>query len=207
VVLTELDQPTTARALAFADGSDQALLSAMRSNMPRGGITEGKLGARRAMQPASYRLLDNRILENALGFLDDDISAAFLGGLSKYRALTKAARDSIADPKHSEVMVTLIDPYQITSTQKPYIALVADDSEITRITFEISFVFGMFQTAVVIRRGAIESVESETCSLGVTLSLEGWQPPLLKRDLQLRVRLPVRPPISIPLPPNAQHRR
>jgi hypothetical protein len=65
----------------------------------------------------------------------------------------------------------------------------------------------MFQTAVVIRRGAIESVESETCSLGVTLSLEGWQPPLLKRDLQLRVRLPVRPPISIPLPPNAQHRR
>ena len=204
MVSTELGRPTTARALAFADGSDQALLSAMRANMPRGGIAEAKLRDRRTMQPASYRLLNGRILENALGFLDEDISAPFLAGLSKYRALTKAAQDSLAGPKHSEVMVTLIDPYQITSTQKPYIALVADDSEIARVPFEISFVFGMLQTAVAIRRGAIESVESETCSLRVTLSLEGWQPPLLKRDLQLRVQLPVRPPIPIPLPPNAQ---
>ena len=207
MVPTELSQPTTTRELAFAGGSDQALLSAMQANMPRGSIAEAKLRDRRTMQPASYRLLNDRILENALGFLDEDISAPFLAGLSKYRALTKAARDSLADPKHSEVMVTLIDPYQITSTQKPYIALVADDSEIARVPFEISFVFGMLQTAVVIRRGTIESVESETCSLSVTLSLEGWQPPLLKRDLQLRVRLPVHPPIPIPLPPNAKHRR
>lgn len=203
MVPTELGQPTTARALAFAGGSDEALLSAMRANMPRGGIAEAKLGDRRTMQPASYRLLNGRILENALGFLNEDISAPLLAGLSKYRALTKAARDSLADPQHSEVMVTLIDPCQVVSTQKPYIALVVDDSEIARVAFEISFVFGMFQTAVVIRRGAIESVESEACSLGVTLSLEGWQPPLLKRDLQLRVRLPVRPPIPIPLSPNA----
>jgi len=203
VVPAELGQSTTARALAFADGSDEALLSAMQANAPRGGIAEAKLKDRRTMQAASYPLLNTRILENALGFLDEDVSAPFLAGLSKYRALTKAARDSLADPKQSEVVVTLIDPYQITSTQKPYIALVVDDSEIARVTFEISFVFGMFQTAAVIRRGAIESVQSEACSLGVTLSLEGWQPPLLKRDLQLRVRLPVRPPIPIPLPPNA----
>jgi hypothetical protein len=200
VIPTELGAHTTARALAFGGGSDEALLSTMRTNMPRGGIAEAKLRDRRPLQPASYRLLNGRILENALGFLNDDISAPFLAGLSKYRALAKAARDSLADPKHSEVMVTLIDPYEITSTQKPYIALVVDDSEIARVTFEISFVFGMFQTAVVIRRGAIESVESEACSLGITLALEGWQPPLLKRDLQLRVRFPVRPPVPIPLP-------
>jgi hypothetical protein len=198
----ELSQPTTARALAFGDGNDQALLSAMRANMPQGGIAEAKLRDRRALQPASYRLLNGRILENALGFLNEDISAPFLAGLSKYRALTKAARDSLADPKQSEVLLTLIDPYQVTSNQKPYLALVVDDYEIARVTFEVSFVFGMFHTAVVIRRGAIESVESDACSLGVTLTLEGWQQPLLKRDLRIRLRLPVRPPIRIPLPPN-----
>jgi hypothetical protein len=174
----------------------------MRANMPRGGIAEARLRDRRTMQPASYRLLNGRILENALGFLNEDISAPFLAGLSKYRALTKAARDSLADPTHAEVLVTLIDPYQITSTQKPHIALVADDSEIARVTFVLTLVFGMFQTAVVIRDGAIEAVETEACSLSLTLALEGWDPPLLKRDLPLQVRLPVRPPIPIPLPPN-----
>jgi hypothetical protein len=179
----------------------------MRANMPRGGIAEAKLRHQRAMQPVSYRLLNGRILENALGFLNEDIGAPFLAGLSKYRALTQAARDSLADPRQAEVLVTLIDPYEITSTQQPYIALVVDGSEIARVDFEISFVFGMFQTAVVIRRGAIESVESEACSLDVTLTLQGWQPPLLKRDLRLQVRLPVRPPIPIPLPPPAESSR
>lgn len=197
--MIELAQPTTARALAFGDGSDQGLLATMRSNMPRGGIAEAKMRGRE-LEPASYRLLNGRILETALGFLDDDISAPFLAGLGKYRALTKAARDSIADPKQSEILVNLIDPYKITSSQRPYVALVVDDSEIARITFEITFEFGMFQTAVVVRRGAIESVDCEACSLTATLSLEGWQNPLLKRELHVRIRLPVRPPIPIPLP-------
>lgn len=198
-MVVELSHRTAARALAFGDGNDAALLSTMRANMPRRGIAEAKLNDQR-LPPASYRLLNGRILETALGFLNEDISAPFVTGLGKYQALTKAAQDTLADPDHAEVLVTLIDPYQITSTQRPYIALVVDDSEIARVSFEITFVFGMFQTAVVVRRGAIESVECEACSLTVTLALEGWQPPLLTRDLPLRVRLPVRPPIPIPLP-------
>jgi hypothetical protein len=61
-------------------------------------------------------------------------------------------------------------------------------------------VFGMFQTAVGVRRGAIESVICEACSLTVTLSLTGWDPPLLQRKVQLPVQLPVKPPQRIPLP-------
>jgi hypothetical protein len=201
VIPAELGQGATTRALAFSNGSDEALMSAMRATMPRGGIAEAQLRNRRAMLPASYHLLNGKILENALGFLDEDLSAPFLTGLAKYRARTKAARDSLANPNSAEVLVTLIDPYQITSIQHPYLALVADDTEIARVGFDLTIVFGVFQTAVVIRRGAIEAVESDACSLSVTLTLQGWQPPLLKRDLHLRVRLRVRPPIAIPLPP------
>ncbi|HEX6355926.1 hypothetical protein [Actinophytocola sp.] len=201
MVPTELGRGATARSVVFGDGSDEALLNRMRANMPPGGIAEARLRDRREMQPASYRLLNGRILETALGFLSEDISAPFLAGLSKYRALTQAARDTLADPNQAEVLVTLVDPYEITSTHKPYIALVVDESEFARVTFDVTIVFGMFSTAVAVRRGAIEAVETEACSVSVTLTLEGWQPPLLTRSLRLPIRLPVRPPVPIPLPP------
>jgi hypothetical protein len=197
MAVVELSGRTTVRALAFGGGGDVELLSMMRANMPGGGIAEAALRDQRPLRPASYRLLNGRILENALAFLDEDITAAFLAGLSKYRALTQAAHDSLADPRQAEVLVTLIDPYQITSTHHPYIALISHGTEISRVTFEISITFGMLHTAVVVRRGAIEAVESEACSLGLTVTLQGWQPPLLQRDLPLRVRLPVRPPIRL----------
>jgi len=198
--MAELGRGTTARALAFGDGSDEALLTTMRANMPRGGIAEARLRGRRELRPASFRLLNGKILETALGFLNEDVSAPFLAGLAKYRALTKAARDSLADPGRAEVLVSLIDPYRITSTQKPYVALVVEETELARVTFDLTVVFGMFATAVAVRAGAITAVETEACALSVTLSLEGWQPPLLKRDLRLPVRLPVRPPLPVPLP-------
>jgi hypothetical protein len=71
------------------------------------------------------------LLVIALHFLDEGLARPFLAGLSKYQALAKgqvkAARDSLADPQCTEIMVTLIDPYEITSTQRPHVSLVVDD--------------------------------------------------------------------------------
>jgi len=200
VVATELGRRTTARAVAFDDSSDDTLAAGMAANMPRGGIAAANMPRQRQLPPSAYRLLDGRILAAAARFLDEDLSEPLLAGLSKYRALVKAARDSLADPAHADVIVTLIDPYEITSTQRPYLALIADDNEIARVSFEIKLVFGMFETSVAVRRGAIESVECNACALAITLSLVGWNPPLLHRTMQLPVRLPVRPPMAIPLP-------
>lgn len=203
MVTTELDQRTTVRAVAFGDGSDDALIVAMAAKLPQDGVAAAKMTGQRALPQPAYRMLDNRILASASRFLDEDLTEPFLAGLVKYRALVKAAHDSLADPQHAEVMVTLIEPYEITSTQHPYVALVVDNREITRVSFEISMVFGLFETAVAVRRGAIESVECEACSLAITLSLAEWKEPLLHRKVQLPVRLPVRPPVTIPLPGGA----
>jgi hypothetical protein len=206
VTTPELTARTTVRSLAFSDGNSDARVAEMLTRIPRGGIAEAKLAGRVAVPPPAYRLLNSRILETALGFLDEGLAGLLLAGLSKYRALTKAAQDTLANPRHAEVLVTLIDPYEIKSLQRPSVALVVDDVEIARVTFEISLVFGMFETAVVVRRGAIESVETGACSLTVTLSLVGWEQPLLRRHGQLRVRLRVRPPMPIPLPGQQPHR-
>jgi hypothetical protein len=194
-----LGHRTTIRAGAFGDDSDDALMTAMAANLPRGGIAATKMTGQRALPQSAHRLLDSRILAIALQFLDEDLAEPFLAGLGKYRAIVKAAHASLADPQRAEVMVTLVDPYEITSTHRPYVALVVDDSEIARVSFEISLVFGLFETAIAVRRGAIESVECEACSLAITLTLIGWQEPLLHRKIQLPVRLPVRPPMTIPL--------
>lgn len=196
----ELRQHTTARAAAFDGSSNDQLAARMTPNLPSGGIAAVNLSRQRPLPASTYRLLDSRILDTAAQFLDEDISAPLLSGLSKYRALENAARESLAKPAGAEVVVTLIDPYEVTSTQRPYLALVVDDNEIARVTFQITLVFGMFETSVAIRRGAIEWVDCNACALAVTLSLVGWDPPLLHRKLQLPVRLPVRPPIPIPLP-------
>ena len=200
---TELAQGTTARAAAFGPtGNDEALTRVMAPNLP-GGIASTHLRERRPQSPSSYRLLDSRILAFGLQFLDQDVSGPLMSGLSKYRALVAAANESRADPRQAEVIVNLIDPYEITSKQSPYVALEVDNSEIARVGFDLTMVFGMFQTAVAIRRGAIESVLCEACSFTITLSLTGWQPPLLHKKVQLPVRLPVRPPRPIPLPDRA----
>lgn len=199
MVPVELSQTTSVRAIAFGATGNDTLLAAMRSRMPQGGIAEAHLRGRRTLPPASYRMLNGRILETALGFLNEDISAPFLAGLGKYRELATAAADTRANPQ-SETVVSLVDPYEINSTQQPYVALMVNDSEIARVTFEITLAFGMFATAVAVRRGAIESVDCEACSLKVTLKLVGWDPELITKEVHLRVRLPVNPPMRIPLP-------
>lgn len=193
-----LHQGTTVRAGAMGDGSDDALIATMAANLPREGIVAARTTGPRALPQSAHRLLDTRILAIALQFLDEDLAAPFLAGLAKYRAIVKAAHDSLVDPQHAEAMVTLLDPYEISSIQRPYVALVVDDSEIARVSFEISLVFGLFETAVAVRRGAIEAVECEACSLAVTLSLVGWTEPLLHRQVELPVRLAVRPPMIVP---------
>jgi hypothetical protein len=194
-----LGHETTVRAVAFGSGTDDALIAAMAANLPRRSIAAANMTDERALPQSTYQLLDRRILAIALRFLDEDLAVPFLTGLGKYRALLKAAHDTRANPEQGEVLVTLADPHRITSTQHPYVALVIDDREIARVSFEISLVFGLFETAVAVRRGAIESVECEACSLTIILSLVGWTEPLLHREVQLPVRLPVRPPMMIPL--------
>jgi hypothetical protein len=196
----ELTDRTTVRSMALGDGGPEGHVAEMLTRIPRGGIAEAKLSGRRALPQPAFRLLNSRILETALGFLDESLSEPLLAGLGKYQALTKAAQDTLSQPRKPEVMVTLIDPYEIKSLQQPSVGLVVDDAEIARVTFEISLVFGMFETAVAVRRGAIESVVAGACSLAVTLSLVGWHEPLLKRQGQFRIRLRVDPPVPIPLP-------
>ena len=196
----ELVGGLTARQAAFGHpDSDEALLREMTSHSPAD-IASPHLKGRRAQTHPGNRMLTGRILEFGLQFLDQELSKPLLSGLAKYRALLEASHDSLADPRQAEVVVTLIEPHEITSTHSPYVSLEANDAEIARVAFELSMVFGMFQTAVAVKRGAIESVICETCSLDVTLSLVGWQPPLLQRKVQLPVRLPVRPPLRIPGP-------
>jgi hypothetical protein len=196
---TEMVQGTTARQAAFGRSSDDQLLGEMRTKAPDD-IAAAHLAGHRARTHPGNRMLTGRVLEFGLQFLDQELSKPLLSGLAKYRALITASRESLADPRNAEVVVTLIEPHEITSTQSPYVSLEVGTAEIARIAFEITMVFGMFQTAVAVRRGAIESVLCEACALDVTLSLTGWQPPLLHRKVQLPVRLPVRPPLRIPGP-------
>ncbi len=193
---TELIRPTSVRAVAFEQASVDAVVAAMTPQLPQDGIA--------SVQPARQtvlrqRLLDGRILSSAVEFLDEDLAGLFLTGLGRCHAVVQAGRTSLADPKRGETTVTLIDPYEIHSTQRPYVSVLVDGQEVTRVEFELDVVFGLLETAVVVRDGAIQAVECIACSVAVTFSLLGWEHPLLKKKLRLPVRLPVWPPMPIPL--------
>jgi hypothetical protein len=80
------------------------------------------------------------------------------------------------------------------------VALIVDGGETARIAFKISLVFGLFETAFAAGEG--RSSQS-SAGLARLASLYRWPDgtALLRRQVQLRVRLLVRPPMTIPLPP------
>lgn len=96
MALAELAPYTTTRALV--GGSDAELLAVMRGDLSRDGVAEGELAHQRELRPASHRLLNSRILETALDFLNESVSGPVVEGLTKCRALVQAAHDSLADP-------------------------------------------------------------------------------------------------------------
>lgn len=195
---TEQQRRTTLRAAVFAGETDDVLTGRMRPHVRAPGMACTRMRPTRAVPRSAYRLLDSRILATALHFLDQDPDPLLLAGLRRYRALTDAARETLAAPGR-EVVVTLIEPYRVVSTHHPEVAVLVDGNPIGTVTFDLGITFRMGETAVAVRCGGIEAVDCVAGSMTVDLSLPGGES-LLHGSTKFPVHRTLRPPIAIPVP-------
>jgi hypothetical protein len=198
VTRTEIVTRPTLRATVFGQQSDDALTARMETHLPPTGMTPDRVATTRAVPRSALRLIDSRILSTALRFLDQDPFPLLLAGLKKYRALAEAA------PGREEVVI-LVDPYRVISEHRPEVALLIDGTEVARVGFDLRIAFGMCETAVAVRLGAIDSVDCEAGAVSVDLSVPGGEK-LLHGEAEYSVRRELRPPIMIPVDPRPERR-
>ncbi|CRK52365.1 hypothetical protein RHCRD62_40252 [Rhodococcus sp. RD6.2] len=198
--MTTADVPsrTTLRAAAFGDEPDAVLTDRMTPLVPARGLASGQLTGRRAVSRTALRLIDSRILATSLRFLDQPPCPLLLSGLTRFQALTRAARDTLSAPGR-QVVVSLVEPYRVTSRHRPEVAVILDGNEIAHVPFDLVVTFAMCETSLAVRRGAIEAVDCAAGALTVSLALADGER-LLHRTAKFPVRQEVRPPMRIPLP-------
>ncbi|GAA4487256.1 hypothetical protein GCM10023094_45360 [Rhodococcus olei] len=196
---TDQERRTTLRTAVFRGESDSVLTDRMRPHVREPGMACTRMPRTRAVPRSAFHLLDSRILATALRFLDQDPDPLLLAGLRRYRALVTAARETLAAPGR-EVVVTLVEPYRVTSEHHPEVTVLVDGNPLGSVTFDLCVTFRMGETAVAVRRGAIEAVDCVAGALKVELSLSGGES-LLHGSTAFPVRRTLRPPVAIPLPP------
>ncbi|MFE3292672.1 hypothetical protein [Rhodococcus sp. NPDC059234] len=193
------DDGTSLRTAVFERAPDNVLTGRMRPQVPTTGLVSGRVRSTHPLPRSACRLLDSRVLEAALRFLDQDPHPLLLTGLARYRALTDAARQTLATPGR-DVVVTLATPYRVTSEHHPEVAVIIDGTEAGTVEFDLDVAFEMGETSLAVRKGAIAAVDCVAGSVTLDLSLAQGER-LLHGTRRFPVHQDVDPPIPIPVLP------
>jgi hypothetical protein len=191
--------PTGLRALTRA-GDATAVRAEMASALPEGGLAASRLTHDRLLT-ATYRLLDSQILTAAVGCLDQDIGTPVAEWLAGYQELRTAAAETLADPEQTR-SVLFKKPYRLDTAQTSDIVLRVHEKEIADFPFTLEISLELGETSVTVRRGAIEEVECVAATVSGSLTFADVSPPLWRRTASTSaLRLPIRPPVHVPLVP------
>lgn len=193
---TENGHDASLRTAVFEHVPDGELTDRMRPQVPATGLVSGRVPRTHPIPRSASRLLDARVLEAALRFLDQDPHPLLLTGLARYRALSDAARDTLAAPG-KDVVVTLVEPYRVTSRHHPEVAVIIDGTEVGAVEFDLDVTFAMGETSLAVRKGEIAAVDCVAGSLTLDLSLTKGDR-LLHGSKGFPVHRNVNPPIPIP---------
>ncbi|MGW5076611.1 hypothetical protein [Rhodococcus sp. NPDC004095] len=196
---TDHNNDASLRTAVFEHAPDNVLTGRMRPKVPADGLVSGWVRSAQPLPRSACRLLDSRVLEAALRFLDQDPHPLLLTGLARYRALTDAARQTLAAPE-KDVVVTLAKPYHVTSEHHPEVAVLIDGTEAGTIEFDLDVAFDMGETSLAVKNGAIAGVDCVAGAVTLDLSLAKGES-LLHGRRSFPVHRDVDPPIPIPVPP------
>lgn len=197
---TELGGPTSVRVLAGGGADVRGVVTAMARGLPAEGLAAPALSGRKRLLGVTYELLDRRILEYAAGCLEQDVATPLARCLTVFEDVRTAAANTLADPARGDI-VELGTGRPLTATQRATVTLHVGRTPLATVSFALEITAELTETSLSVRAGAVDEVIWTACSLSVSLSLEGFTPPLWKPDrAELpRLRLPVQPPVPVPL--------
>lgn len=182
-----LPAPLTVRAFLFGDGTGADTAEAVGRAFREQGVAEAALRGVRHLSAAGAQLVDRevgKVVDNLLAF---DLGDVLVSCWRKHRALTEAARRTLATPDSEEV-VTLA-AHQATATYCPYVDLFVDDVKVTTLEFKLAVTFLATGLAAVVRSGELVALEGGDCLATATLTLN--EAKLAERRMQFEPALMV----------------
>jgi hypothetical protein len=158
------------RGLARVDTAEQAISSV------------GTFGA------ATFRLLDQRIVDALRAPLAAQVGGWLLEGWRKFRELIAAAERTRDNPGPSEDVV-LVD-HEITSTQRHTVDVIVNGSVVKALDFEVTVTLELRGVVAVVGEGRLTAIRCGDVRAGARLSLEGQE--LCRGELPVAVGALVR---------------
>jgi hypothetical protein len=151
-------------------GEDNAAAALGRS-LNELGAAETALRGVRHLSGTALRTIDDEVGRMLGGLLDIDVGDALVMGWRKHRALTGAARRTLAAPAREEVVV--LATHRITWTTRPTVDLFVADLRVNSFEFELRLVLDVIGLTAVIRAGHLVGLRGGECEVAATLTLEG----------------------------------
>ena len=200
--MTELTVPSSVRTLTGTVDT-HALVDAMARRLPEGGMAAVRIGGEHHLAPATWRLLDSRILAAAAEILDVDALRPIASCLAGYERVRDAADRTAAVADTPEATVALLAPHPVTVSHEESVQIVVDGRPAATVRFRLDVTAKLGETALVVRLGQIAEVACEVLSLSASLQLIGrptplWESPPVSLP---EVHLVLWPPLPVPRPP------
>lgn len=155
----------------------------------------GALHGIRSLSTGALESVDREVGAVVEDLLDLDVADVLVGCWRKHRALTAAARRTLAAPGSEEVVD--ISSRQVRAGYDPDVDLVVDGRTVKTLRFTLELVLVASGLAAVVSHGDLVGMRGGACDVTATLSFEGEQ--LLRRQAHLDPALLVRfdPPLAL----------
>lgn len=125
------------------------------------------------LRPPTREAAVREAAEQAAGLLDVDLIGVVVEGWRLHHDLANAARRTLAAPGSTELVD--LTTHQITSTQKPSVAVLVDGREVATLRLSLSLEFEITALVAGIREGLLVAIHSGRCDATATLAVQGTE--------------------------------
>jgi hypothetical protein len=184
--------PMTARSFLFDERAPGMHVPGLGRALLESEAAQSGIRRARRLTSSVTRTVTEEMGTVADDLLEVDLGDALVAGWKKHRALSEAARRTLASPDSEEVVV--LAAHTVTSTYAPAVDLYVDKALVNTFEFQLVVTLVLTGVAAVVRRGDLVSLRGGRCDASVSVSLEGARLVTRKRSLDLQALVILDPP-------------
>lgn len=181
-------EPLTVRSVLFA-GTGVDPVTALAKSMDAAGVAAAVLRFVEGLSSAAQDEVKRQVAVVANGVLDLDVVDLVVGAWRKHAALVAAAERTL-DVPGSEEIVDLAS-HGIRSVHRPYVAVLVDGREVTRIDFELIVVVEIKALVGVVQAGRLLALRGGQCEVEAMFKAEDITLVQGRRRFDLNAYLPL----------------
>jgi hypothetical protein len=163
----------SARLFLLSDAADANTREVLARKLSESGGHLSKIKCLRGLPAPALHAVNQEIATVVDGLLNLDLGKLLMSGWRKHTDLESAAKRTLADPTNEEIVV--LGTHRSISTHHLSVDLIVNGVNTHTFVFELTVVFDLNGSAVVVRGGDLVALRGGECVVTATLTLEGTQ--------------------------------